>query len=60
MLVDNVGGLDDRNLHALVDYLRERTEYLVFTAYPEYTDFEGQEIDPTTWTVANDGPTRAD
>jgi DNA repair exonuclease SbcCD ATPase subunit len=60
MLVDGVGGLDDANLHTLVDYLRERTEYLVFTAYPEYAAFDGQEIDPTTWTVANDGSARAD
>lgn len=55
MIVDSVGGLDDQNLHTLVDYLRERTEYLVFTAYPEYTNFDGQRIDPTVWDVANDG-----
>ena len=55
MVVDNVGGLDDENLHTLVEYLRERTEYLVFTAYPEYTDFDGHRINPTMWTVANEG-----
>ena len=60
LLVDGVGGLDDANLHTLVDYLRERTEYLVFTAYPEYAAFDGQEIDPTDWTVANEGSPRAD
>jgi chromosome segregation ATPase len=54
MLVDGVGGLDDRNHHTLVQYLRERTEYLVFTAYPEHTDFDGTEIDPGEWTIASD------
>jgi chromosome segregation ATPase len=60
MLVDSVGGLDDDNLHTLVDYLRDRATYLVFTAYPEYAAFDGQEIDPTGWTVASDGSARAD
>jgi DNA repair exonuclease SbcCD ATPase subunit len=60
MLVDSVGGLDDDNLHTLIDYLRDRTEYLVFTAYPEYSAFDGQEIDPTAWTVANEGTSSAD
>jgi chromosome segregation ATPase len=60
MLVDSVGGLDDDNLHTLIDYLRERTEYLVFTAYPEYAAFDGKEIDPTSWAVANDGSARAE
>ena len=54
MIVDSVGGLDDENLHTLVEYLRDRTEYLVFTAYPEYTDFDGHRIDPTVWSVANE------
>jgi len=58
MVVDSVGGLDDENLHTLVEYLRDRTEYLVFTAYPEYTAFDGQRIDPTVWTVANEGTTK--
>ena len=55
MVVDSVGGLDDGNLHTLVEYLRDQTEYLVFTAYPEYSDFDGHRIDPTVWTVANKG-----
>jgi chromosome segregation ATPase len=54
MLVDGVGGLDDDNHQTLVEYLQERTEYLVFTAYPEYTAFEGSEIDPGEWTIATD------
>lgn len=51
MLVDGVGGLDDVNLHTLIEYLQERAEYLVFTVYPEYTAFDGREIDPTAWTT---------
>jgi DNA repair exonuclease SbcCD ATPase subunit len=60
MLVDSVGGLDDENLHTLVDYLRERTEYLVFTAYPEYAAFDGRGIDPTAWAIANEGVASTD
>lgn len=54
MLVDGVGGLDDDNHHTLVEYLRDRTEYLVFTVYPEYAAFDGREIDPADWTIATD------
>lgn len=53
LLVDGVGGLADDNLHTLVEYLRDRAEYLVFTVYPEYAAFEGSEIDPTEWDVAS-------
>jgi len=60
LLVDGVGGLADDNLHTLIDYLHEQTEYLVFTAYPEYTAFEGREIDPTDWTVATNKQVSAD
>ncbi|NHN49501.1 ATPase [Halostella sp. JP-L12] len=60
LLVDGVGGLADDNLHTLIDYLHERTEYLVFTAYPEYTAFEGEEIDPDEWDVATDRQVTAD
>jgi DNA repair exonuclease SbcCD ATPase subunit len=60
MLVDGLGGLDDDNLHTLIEYLQQGTEYLVFTAYPEYTAFDGHEIDPTEWTVANEKQASAD
>ncbi|WP_254525530.1 archaea-specific SMC-related protein [Natrinema caseinilyticum] len=53
MLVDGVGSLADENLRTLVEYLDERTEYLVFTTYPEHTTGDGQTIDPTTWSVAS-------
>jgi len=59
MLVDSVGGLADDNLHTLIAYLRERTDYLVFTVYPEYAAFDGAEIDPSDWEVAT-GTARAD
>lgn len=60
LLVDGVGGLADDNLHTLIEYLQDRTEYLVFTAYPEYTAFEGREIDPDGWEVATDRQVTAD
>ncbi|ADB62809.1 Chromosome segregation ATPase-like protein (plasmid) [Haloterrigena turkmenica DSM 5511] len=60
LLVDGVGGLADDNLHTLIDYLHERTNYLVFTAYPEYTSFEGREIDPSNWSVATNRQVRTD
>jgi chromosome segregation ATPase len=59
MLVDGVGALDEDNLQALVEYLQGRVEYLVFTAYPEYTTFDGNEIDPGTWTIATDQEMKA-
>lgn len=54
LLVDRLGGLDDDNLHALVEYLRGRAEYLVFTAYPEHAAFDGHDIDPADWVVVSD------
>jgi len=54
LLVDGVGGLADDNLHTLIDYLQGRTEYLVFTVYPEYASFNGKDISPAEWEVATD------
>jgi DNA repair exonuclease SbcCD ATPase subunit len=53
LLIDGVGSLADENLHTLINYLDERCEYLVFTAYPEHEPFEGREINPTDWVVAH-------
>jgi chromosome segregation ATPase len=53
LLVDRLGGLDDDNLHALVEYLRGRAEYLVFTAYPEHAAFDGHDVDPADWVVVS-------
>ncbi|MFD1647859.1 archaea-specific SMC-related protein [Haloarchaeobius litoreus] len=54
ILVDSLGGLTDRNLHLLVDYLSERSERVVCTAYPEQSSFEGHDIDPAEWDVVSD------
>lgn len=54
LLLDGVGGLAKNHLHTLVDYLRDRAEYLVLTAYPEHGTFDGKELDPTEWTVVAD------
>lgn len=59
LLIDRLGGLSDANLHALVEYLQGRAEYLVFTAYPEHEAFDGHEIDPQEWTVVADDAEQA-
>jgi DNA repair exonuclease SbcCD ATPase subunit len=53
LLLDNLGVLTDRNVERLVDYLRPRSDYLVFTSYPEHTAFAGNEIDVEGWTVVS-------
>ncbi|MFB6198591.1 MAG: ATPase, partial [Halobacteriaceae archaeon] len=53
MLLDGLGGLASENLQILVEYLSERTEYLVLTAYPEYEGFEGNELSPSDWQVVS-------
>lgn len=52
ILLDGVGALDDDNLHTLIEYLTSKTDYLVFTVYPEYADFTGNDIDPSQWELA--------
>jgi chromosome segregation ATPase len=54
LLVDGVSSLADENLHTLVEYLRDRATYIVFTVHPEYTAFEGNEIEPSDWKVVSD------
>lgn len=53
MLLDGLGGLADDNLQSLVAFLQEYPTYLVVTAYPEYGDYDGHELDPTEWTVVS-------
>jgi DNA repair exonuclease SbcCD ATPase subunit len=53
ILLDRLGALSDENLHLLVEYLRDRAPYLVFTAYPEYDEFDAHEISPATWRVVS-------
>lgn len=55
MLVDGTGSLADENRRRLVEYLAGRAEYLVFTAHPEDTAVEANEIDPREWTVVSEG-----
>jgi len=54
ILIDNLGGLASEHMHTLVDYLGERTEYLVTTAYPEAGEFGGHVISPADWDVVSD------
>ena len=53
LLLDNLGVLTDSNVEILVDHLYERSEYLVFTSYPENTAFAGNEIDVNDWSVVS-------
>ncbi|AUX10147.1 chromosome segregation ATPase [Halalkaliarchaeum desulfuricum] len=57
MVLDGIGSLADENLHALVEYIEQRTDYFVFTTFPEHSPFDGQEIDPSEWEVGT--PERA-
>jgi hypothetical protein len=54
MLLDDVGGLASEHLQTLVDYLSDRTEYVVTTAYPEAGDFGGTVLSPDDWEVVSD------
>lgn len=53
ILLDQLGGLADENLRILVDYLEDRTRYLVLTMYPENSAFGDNEISPTSWDVVS-------
>lgn len=55
MLLDGHTSLDDTNIHHLVDYLFERVDVLVLSAFPEYDTFEGHEITPTNWETISYG-----
>ena len=52
LLVDRVGGLAEHNLQVLIEYLQQRTDYLVSTAYPAFDASEANLIDPERWSVA--------
>lgn len=53
LLLDNLGVLTDRNVEALIEHLRPRADYVVFTSYPEHTAFAGHEIDVSDWDVVS-------
>ena len=54
MLLDGLTALSNENFHAIVEYVRERPEILVTTAYPEIDEFEGHVLDPNRWDVVSD------
>ena len=54
LTLDQVGSIAADNLGMLVEYLSGRTKYLILTAFPEDTSFDGHEIDPTSWTIISD------
>jgi chromosome segregation ATPase len=54
ILIDHLGALASEHIHMLVDYLEDRTEYLVTTAYPEAGEFEGNVISPADWDIVSD------
>lgn len=51
ILLDRLGGLADNNLSILADYLKDRTESLLLTVYPENSTLGNNRIDPTDWDV---------
>lgn len=53
MLVDGLGGLDDDNQGTLMSYLEDRADYLVFTAYPDYSGPADNTITPDGWSVVS-------
>ncbi|MFC5368928.1 archaea-specific SMC-related protein [Salinirubrum litoreum] len=54
LLLDELGGLDSDHVHTLVEYLTDRTEFLVTTAYPEAGVFDGHTVSPDEWAVVSD------
>lgn len=53
ILLDGLGGLAEKNLQTLIEYLDGRAPYVVFTTYPEQDSFEGNEISPEEWSVVS-------
>lgn len=56
MLLDELGGLASDNVSVLVDYLADRIEYLVLTAYPEHDGLDANELSPADWRVVSRDP----
>jgi len=54
ILLDGLTALSSSNLGALVNYLRNDTERLVTTAYPENEDVDGHIISPGEWETVSD------
>lgn len=58
LLLDQLGSLSEQNLSTLIEYIDDRAEFLVFTAYPEHDSFDDTVIDPTDWDIVSEN-TRA-
>lgn len=54
LTLDQLGSIATDNLEMLVEYVNGRSKFLMLTAFPEDTSFEGHEIDPASWTVISD------
>ena len=54
LLLDGIGQLTRRHIHALVEYLSGDATFLVTTAYPEAGDFDGHTVSPAEWEVVSD------
>ena len=54
LTLDQLGSIATDNLEMLVEYVSGRANYLMLTAFPEDTSFDGHEIDPASWTVISD------
>lgn len=54
LTLDQLGSIASDNLGMLVGCLNGRAKYLMLTAFPEDTSFEGHEINPASWSVISD------
>ena len=52
-LLDGLTALSRENYYELVEYLRDRTECLVTTAYPEIDEFDAHTVRPYDWDVVS-------
>lgn len=53
ILLDGLTALSKENYHAVVEYLRSKTDCLVTTAYPELDEFDGNIVSPRDWDVVS-------
>ena len=54
LTLDQLGSIATDNLEMVVEYMSGRAKYLLLTAFPEDTSFNGHEIDPAPWSVISD------
>jgi DNA repair exonuclease SbcCD ATPase subunit len=53
IMIDGISQLAAMNLNGLVDFLKDKAEYLVTTAYPEAGDIGEFKISPEEWNVVS-------